>query len=375
MNQRRHDVAIVGGGPTGLALGALLAGIGIDVVVLERRPTASNRNRAIGIHAAAMRVLDEVGVADAVQAEAVVIERGVADCQRRRLAELDLGDAPVRTLPQPRTEALLTARLEQLAPGALRRGEAVICVEPRDDEVQLQVDVGGGETRRYDARYVVGADGARSAVRAAIGSVWRRHGQPAHYAMADESRVVSGLAAAELHLEPGGVVERFPLPSAHRWVVRLPQRVTTLGRTEFAAVVFRRLGAGPATTALGQVSPFTARQHLATPFARGRIALLGDAAHELSPIGGQGMNLGWLDAAVLARLLERALEEGAPGEPFAAYERRRRAARQAMRRAAWNTALGAPIDGLGLGMRNAAVRLLGTRPWRSVARAIVTVRD
>lgn len=374
MSGPRHDVVIVGGGPTGLALGALLAGRGIDVVVLERRVPAGERDRAIGIHAAALGVLDEVGIGAAVRAEATIIHHGVADCRRRRLADLDLGDRPVRTLPQPRTEALLTARFEQLAPGGLRRGEAVTDVQLREDGVRLDVDTSDGATRHYDARYVVGADGTRSTIRAAIGSAWRPHGRPAHYAMADESTTL-GLTAAELHLEPDGVVERFPLPAAHRWVARLPHPTVTLEPAEFATLVTERLGVGPAVAALGRVSPFTARQHLAAPFARGRIALLGDAAHELSPIGGQGMNLGWLDAAVLAALLARALDEGAPGAPFAAYERRRLVARRAMRRAAWNTALGAPIGGLRLGLRNAAVRLLGTRPLRSVARTIVTVRD
>jgi 2-polyprenyl-6-methoxyphenol hydroxylase-like FAD-dependent oxidoreductase len=94
----------------------------------------------------------------------------------------------------------------------------------------------------------------------------------------------------------------------------------------------------------------------------GRAVLLGDAAHELSPIGGQGMNLGWLDAAVIAPLLERMVpaDQGRPdpalARELADMERSRlSAARKASRQAGINMALGRPLPPAVLALRNAVV--------------------
>jgi 2-polyprenyl-6-methoxyphenol hydroxylase-like FAD-dependent oxidoreductase len=92
----------------------------------------------------------------------------------------------------------------------------------------------------------------------------------------------------------------------------------------------------------------------ADSFYAGRVALCGDAAHVLSPIGGQGMNVGWGDAALLAEILgkERNIEHG-----FRVYERvRRRVFRQAARRAAWGMGLGVWSGGVGSRVRKSLVK-------------------
>lgn len=395
-----RDVAIVGGGSAGLLLGCLLAMRGIDVVVLERRARPGNRTRAIGIHAAGLAILDAAGVGTGVREEAAVVRRGIVTSRGRRLGEFEFGDAAILTLPQPRTEALLTARLAELAPEALARGKTVTELRVREDGVEVHTTSsdggagGDGGADRVLARYVVGADGTRSTIRAAIGASWAPWRGAAHYAMADEvgGAVAAGPSSgvgpdasasadpstdpstAALHLEPAGVVECFPLPDGgRRWVIRLEAPGTVLTRDVFAAAVSGRLGFGPVAQALAQPVCFTASQHLADVFARGRVALLGDAAHELSPIGGQGMSLGWLDAAALDTALARALAAGAPAAPFARYTRRRAAATRAMRRAAFNTRLGARIRGPRLALRNALVRLLALPAFRSLAKAVVTI--
>ncbi len=120
---------------------------------------------------------------------------------------------------------------------------------------------------------------------------------------------------------------------------------------------------------------FTARQRLAKPFARRRIVLVGDAAHEVGPIGGQAMNLGWLDAVSLAQDLVDALDgDGDDPAPFGRYAQdRHAAARTAMRRAAFNMALGAPASGLRLRARNTVARLLAHWPLRSSVADAFTV--
>ncbi len=374
----RHDVAIVGAGPIGLLLGCLLAQRGIDVVVLERRTGPEPRDRAIGIHPAGLAALDAAGIGDEVRREASAIRLGIASCEGRSLGRLAFDDdRQVRSLPQARTEAILEARLTALAPSALRRGIGVTAIRDDGDEVEVEVEVDaieGTSPAAFRVRCLVGADGLRSSVRDGVGE-WRAIGGAGEYAMADERGSTLDGDTARLHLEPGGVIESFPLPGrGRRWVIRLDARPPELGIGGFAALVATRTGASLDRAGLPQPSLFTARQHLAEPMALGRIALAGDAAHEISPIGGQGMNVGWLDAVELDRAIAGALGDAGTRGPFRRYARSRRAAaRRAMRRAAFNMAMGAPVHGARLRIRNAFIRLLTLAPLRGIAVGLLTM--
>jgi 2-polyprenyl-6-methoxyphenol hydroxylase-like FAD-dependent oxidoreductase len=139
------------------------------------------------------------------------------------------------------------------------------------------------------------------------------------------------------------LVESFPLPNdRRRWVVEAPTRRARVDLVELCALVRQRTGRILDPHAGVQASVFGIVQALADRFRCDRVLLLGDAAHVLSPFGGQGMNLGWLDAFALAELVDehwtaagldpRVLETWA--------ESRRRTAKAALRQAALNTRIG-----------------------------------
>jgi 2-polyprenyl-6-methoxyphenol hydroxylase-like FAD-dependent oxidoreductase len=125
------DLVIVGGGPVGLVAGLLAHDAGLRFRVLERDPAPRRHSRAIGIHPPALGLLDRLGVADPLVQEGTPIRRGHALAGPERvLGSLDFGLLPppwpfILTLPQWRTEQILEARLEEVAPGALRRGVTV----------------------------------------------------------------------------------------------------------------------------------------------------------------------------------------------------------------------------------------------------------
>ena len=360
------EVLIIGAGPVGLFMAALLLQEGVEVQVLEQRSAADPQSRAIGIHPPALAALARTGVAEALVAEGIPIRRGVALAGGKTLAEMSFSGVSERfpfilSLPQARTEALLERRVSELDGGAVHRG--VRLTRLSDDGVRVTADA---ESRRGPLRFtaplVIAADGVRSTVRGLQGIAVHTKDYPDSYLMGDfADRTVFGPDAA-LFLAAAGIVESFPLPGQRRrWVVRLgprdPAPASPCADARWLMRCVRErtgLDIDPGTNSM--LSGFGVRTRLARRMVAGRTVVIGDAAHEVSPIGGQGMNLGWLDAAALAPIVTAAVRGHDVAGPLGMFERTRlRAAAKAAHQAEINMALGRPlVDGL-LAVRNRAI--------------------
>lgn len=370
------EVLIIGAGPVGLFMAALLLQDGVDVQVLEQRGAPEPQSRAIGIHPPALAALAGTGVAEAMIAEGVQIRRGMALAGGKCLARMSFAGVSDRfpfvlSLPQARTEAHLERRVNELGDGALHRGVRLTGLSDDGGRVSVEADSGSG-TLRYSAPLVIAADGVRSTVRALQGVDVRVKEYPDSYLMGDFADGTGFGPDAALFLSGAGIVESFPLPGQlRRWVVRLGTGDSTAGGSPpggpdaggpgadarwLTGCVRERTGLAIDAGTNSMLSRFGVRTRLVPRMVAGRVVMIGDAAHEVSPIGGQGMNLGWLDAAELAPIVSAAVRGQDVTDRLRSFERTRlRAAARAARQAEINMALGRPLTDRLLALRNRGI--------------------
>jgi 2-polyprenyl-6-methoxyphenol hydroxylase-like FAD-dependent oxidoreductase len=351
------EVIVVGAGPVGTLLAAELSRHHVDVTLLERRAGPGDGTRAIGVHAPVLAALEASGTTERLLAGAVRVSRGDARSDGRALGvvrfdRLNRRFPFVAALPQAATE-------EALAGGAPepRRGATVTSVTPRAGSIRLALQ----DDEPMTAPIVVVAGGWRA--RALVYRPGGLHVRPYddRYLMADVASE-RDRDLAVVNIDRAGVLESFPLPGGRRrfvaWDVD-PSDASAPGRAARLRSALRARGEDAAAQRVATATAFEVRRAVAPGLRRGGLFAIGDTAHEVSPIGGQGMNLGLLDAATLAPLLAAWVRTGrAPEAELARWERRRLAsARTAARLAALNTSLGRPLGGTAHAVRRAGLRV------------------
>ncbi|MBT6842655.1 MAG: NAD(P)-binding protein [Candidatus Melainabacteria bacterium] len=291
-------ILIVGAGPSGLTLALELARQGIQIDIIDQKAEPSTLSRAVGILPITMKLLGPSGAAALIAKQSIVIENAVFYDKTRKITRLALDqmkDPQERmfSLPQDRTESILRDLLQE-HDITVRYHSELTSLEQTDEQVTVSIN---GETQSYD--YVIGADGVKSPCRELAGIDFPGYELDEHWSIADvyidNARYSRDF---NIHLNGHGqVILIIPLEA---------KRIRIISNTDDA---LHNLPAALKVREIKRTGKFRIGIHQASEYQKGRIFLVGDAAHCHSPVGGRGMNLGIADAVDLAsRFVDGGLE-------------------------------------------------------------------
>ena len=332
------DVAVIGYGPVGVTLAALLGRAGLRVGVFEKSREIFAQPRAVGFDHDAMRIFQRIGVADQLAPHIAPFSDGeyfgVGGRLIRRVRRIPppypLTWDPNYTCDQPGMEAVLRGAVARFANVRVYLGEELTAMEDDGIRVRLALRDATGTTRRRAARYVVACDGASSPVRRMLGIAFDSMQYDEPWVVVDvrvEDEHLATLPATNVqYCQPEQPCTFITCPGNHRrWEFMMERGAPTegaLSEERLWQLLSRWLKPGQAK--IWRASAYQFHALIARDWRRGRVLLAGDAAHQTPPFLGQGMCQGLRDTVNLAWKLDLVVRGKAPDALLDSYTEERR---------------------------------------------------
>lgn len=324
------SVVIVGAGPTGLTAANLLGQAGIDTLVLERNPGLSTFPKAIALDDEGLRTCQSLRLTEEILAHALLnlevhyrsggrLLARVAPTHRRN------GYPFTSTFYQPEFEEILLHGLQRFSCVHIRFAHTVETCQQTNEQVVLTVRTPDGSPQEITCDYLLACDGSKSTIRHSLNIPMRGMTFAQPWLVLDSVHDQQTTPIATFFCDPQRPAMTILAPEQRRrWEFMLLPGETEEDalKEKHIAALLQQVGC-TWTPHLTRKAIYTFHAAIATTFARGRIFLLGDAAHLMPPFGGQGMNSGLRDAHNLCWKLALVLQRQAAPQLLATYEQER----------------------------------------------------
>jgi len=329
-------VFIAGAGPVGLVAAANLIRRGVPVTVFEAGAALSEESRASTFHPPTLDMLDEFGAAAPLIAQGLIAPQLQYRTREEVIATFDFGAIADATGHPFRVQAeqfkltrILYERLRSHPDFRIEFGSRVTDVAQDEAAVWVTLDRAGAAERR-SGRWLIGADGARSEVRRALGVEFSGFTWPERFLVVstpfDFRGAIADLVAVTYVADPLRWHFLLEIPGLWRVMFPLTETVSDEAASSraFADTLMAGVAPGIAKYEIAHITLYKVHQRVAKNFRIGRCFLAGDAAHLNNPLGGMGMNGGIHDAMNLTAKLADVWSGAAPESELDRYERQRR---------------------------------------------------